>query len=85
MKAITIKMCNLDELKEIITNIYNNTINNKEGNVADYIPQLAQVNPDLYGISFCSINFLSSILIQLSHSISGTKIVVFTQHQTLLF
>ncbi len=34
-----------------ITNIYNNVKNNKDGNVASYIPQLAKVDPDLFGIS----------------------------------
>ncbi len=51
-------MENLDfnDIKDIITQIYKNVLNLNTGNVADYIPQLAQVNPDLFGISFCSIH-----------------------------
>ena len=51
-------MChaNIEEFKRIITKIYEKTLTNNSGKVADYIPQLAQVNPDLYGISFCSVN-----------------------------
>ena len=45
-------MChaNIEEFKRIITKIYEKTLTNNSGKVADYIPQLAQVNPDLYGI-----------------------------------
>lgn len=32
------------------------TINNKEGNNANYIPQLSRVNSEQYGISVCTIN-----------------------------
>ncbi len=42
-------------IKEIITQIYQKTLDINEGKVADYIPQLANVNPELYGISFCSV------------------------------
>jgi glutaminase len=41
--------------KEVLNEIYNETRNTSGGKVADYIPQLAKVNPDLYGISFCSV------------------------------
>ena len=39
-----------------ITLIYNNLINNNVGNVASYIPQLAKVDPNLFGISVFSID-----------------------------
>ena len=44
-----------NNIKDIINTIYNELVGLKTGNVADYIPQLAKVNPDLFGISFCSI------------------------------
>ena len=43
----------LDEFYSIIKQCYENTFDNDLGAVADYIPQLAHVNPDLYGVSFC--------------------------------
>lgn len=43
----------LDEFYSIIKQCYENTYDNDQGAVADYIPQLAHVNPDLYGVSFC--------------------------------
>ena len=46
----------MSELESLISEIYNDTKGNNSGNVADYIPQLAKVNPDLYGISFCSVS-----------------------------
>ena len=39
-----------------ITIIYNKLINNEMGNVASYIPQLAKVDPNLFGISVFSID-----------------------------
>ena len=47
---------NFEKIKEIITEIYEEVITNKSGEVADYIPQLSQVNPDLFGISVCTID-----------------------------
>ena len=44
------------DLEAIIRECYDNTIDNDGGMVADYIPQLASVNPDLYGVSFCDVN-----------------------------
>lgn len=41
--------------QQIINEIYNETKESVGGKVADYIPQLAKVNPELYGISFCSV------------------------------
>ncbi len=42
-------------MQELIENAYNKLKANKDGNVADYIPQLASVAPDKFAISFCSI------------------------------
>ena len=39
-----------------IDSIYEHTKNHNSGNVASYIPQLKNVNPDLYSISICSID-----------------------------
>ena len=39
-----------------IDTIYEKTKNHNLGKLADYIPQLANVNPDLYSISICSID-----------------------------
>ena len=42
-----------DSLTERLSNIFENTKANTSGKVADYIPQLASVNPEQYGVSFC--------------------------------
>lgn len=47
---------NFEEIKDVITDIYNSTKTNKDGHVASYIPQLSKVNPDLFGISICTVN-----------------------------
>lgn len=39
-----------------ITNLYNRTIQNKEGETSDYIPQLKGVDPNSYAISICTID-----------------------------
>lgn len=39
-----------------ITNLYNRTIQNKEGEVSDYIPELKNADPNLYGISICTVD-----------------------------
>lgn len=44
-----------DEFKSKITKLYNEIININSGKVADYIPQLAKVNPELFGISICDV------------------------------
>lgn len=46
----------MSSLQDIITEIYNEVKKNQEGDVADYIPQLAKVNPDLFGVSVCTVN-----------------------------
>lgn len=43
------------EIKDIINDIYNSLIDNMDGNVADYIPELANVDPKMFGISVCDI------------------------------
>ena len=42
-----------ETIKNVIKEIYKKTLSLDKGSVADYIPQLAQVNPHLYGISVC--------------------------------
>ena len=44
------------EFTHSIDEIYEKTKNHNKGNLADYIPQLANVNPNLYSISICSID-----------------------------
>jgi glutaminase len=48
----------IEELETIIKECYEAAfeVDPEEGKVADYIPQLQKVNPDLYGVSFCDIN-----------------------------
>ncbi len=41
---------------EIITDIYEKVRPNKSGAVADYIPQLARVNPEYYSIAICTVD-----------------------------
>ena len=51
-----INQSKLDELKEDITKIYEELKEDNNGNVADYIPQLAGVDPKLFGISITMID-----------------------------
>ena len=44
------------EFTHSIDEIYEKTKNHNKGNLADYIPQLANVNPNLYSISICTID-----------------------------
>ena len=47
---------NWGEFTNSIDNIYEKTKTKNNGKLADYIPQLANVNPDLYGVSMCTID-----------------------------
>lgn len=44
------------KLEEKIKKIYNQCIENRKGQVADYIPALANVNEDLFGLSACTMD-----------------------------
>ena len=43
----------MNKIIEIIDEIYNEVKDLNEGNVADYIPELANVSPDKFAISIC--------------------------------
>lgn len=45
----------MPSLHTLLPQLYHSTRDLTDGNVADYIPQLANINPDLYAISFCDI------------------------------
>ena len=45
---------NIEELKGFLTEIHNEIKNVKDGKVADYIPELGKVNPELFGITVCT-------------------------------
>jgi len=45
-----------EDFKRDITAIFEETKNNKLGKNADYIPQLARVDPELFSVVFCSID-----------------------------
>jgi glutaminase len=45
-----------DEFCGSVREIYEHTKDNESGAVADYIPQLARVDPEQYGISLCTID-----------------------------
>jgi len=50
-------MTTLDyRIEELMESIYLDTLENVEGEVASYIPQLANVNPDLYGVAYCGMD-----------------------------
>jgi glutaminase len=51
-----LQVSNFDKLKKIITDIYNEIKLDNSGEVADYIPQLKNVNSELFGIAFVSID-----------------------------
>lgn len=39
-----------------VTNLYNRTLQNKEGKVSGYIPELASVDPNNYALSVCTVD-----------------------------
>ena len=45
---------NFEEFKSKIVEIYSKVSRNTEGKVANYIPQLARMNPEYFGISVCT-------------------------------
>ena len=46
----------MDKLEGIINNIYETLLEDDRGTVADYIPELASVDPKMFGISGCMVN-----------------------------
>jgi glutaminase len=42
-------------IDQVLIDIYNQTVGNKDGNLADYIPELAKVAPDAFGIAVATI------------------------------
>ena len=51
-----LEVTNFEELKNIITEIYNNIRNDNQGNIADYIPQLKNINSELFGILLVTVD-----------------------------
>ena len=45
----------MQEMQHILQEIFTHTKTNTSGNVADYIPQLASVDPEQYGVAFCDV------------------------------
>ena len=50
------KKVTLAQLKEVVQEAYDQVKANTGGKNADYIPYLANVNKDLFGISVCLLN-----------------------------
>lgn len=46
----------LESFRQTLEEIYETVSSVNEGKVADYIPQLAGVNPDLFGVSVCTVD-----------------------------
>lgn len=46
---------NYEKICQLLTDIYSELQDSQGGKVADYIPELAEVNPDLFGISYCDL------------------------------
>ena len=51
-----LKIRDFDKLKTILTEVYHEVKNNNGGNVADYIPQLENVDSDLFGIVLVTVD-----------------------------
>ncbi len=51
-----LEVCNFNELKEILNEIYEEVKSDNQGNVADYIPQLKNVDDSIFGIVFVSVD-----------------------------
>ena len=49
-------MSNIELLQEIVERVYNKHKDNHEGKVADYIPVLAEADPDVFGITLCTVD-----------------------------
>jgi glutaminase len=47
---------NIEEFKTNLEEIYNKVSKVNKGKVADYIPQLAEVNCDLFAVSVCTVD-----------------------------
>eukprot|EP00043_Microstomoeca_roanoka_P014830 m.147869 g.147869 ORF g.147869 m.147869 type:complete len:413 (+) comp16120_c0_seq2:450-1688(+) len=46
----------IDEVFQVIQDVYDQLVEVREGRKAAYIPKLAAVNPDLFGVAVCSTN-----------------------------
>lgn len=51
-----LKIRDFDKLKTILTEVYHEVKNNNGGNVADYIPQLENVDSDLFGVVLVTVD-----------------------------
>jgi glutaminase len=47
---------NFQEFCEDMKLIYHETAQNKEGTLPEYIPELSKVDPELFGVSFCTVD-----------------------------
>ena len=57
-KALTGKLVIPDfkNFTSFVTNLYNRTLQNKDGTVSDYIPELAKADPGTYALSVCTVD-----------------------------